>query len=273
MRSTERIAQVLSLFTSTRPERTTSETAELLGIANSTAHDLLNGLAADGLLSRVAPGRFLLGPRIAQLAATLQASDTLIEASSAILPSLASKYGETCDVLRLVDGSMVSMTASEGKARVRVGRGTIGPETPLHVTAPGKLLMSALSLAELSRQLSGMELLACTPQSVTQKSILRDQIARIREEGYADEVGEFDEDLATTAAPIRNHSGVVVAALCLLVPANRLLRQRRAYRNICLDSARKISERLGWTAGEISQPGNRRNTGTRNSGRNKETKP
>lgn len=246
MKATDRISQALALFTPTSPERLTADVGRLLGVANSTAHDLLNGLADAGLLTRVAPGRFRLGPKVAQMAATLQSSDTLIEASRGVLVELAHNYGETCHVFVLSDQQLVSMTSTEGIAVVRAARGAVGQETPVYTVAPGKLLMSALPLAELSRLIGNTELLPRSPATITQKSLLRDQVASIRSAEYADEIGEYDQDLATTAAPIRNHSGSVVAALSLLVPASRFERQRRAYRNICIEAARKISTRMGW---------------------------
>jgi DNA-binding IclR family transcriptional regulator len=141
---------------------------------------------------------------------------------------------------------MISMTSSEGHASVRVARDAITQDVPLHATAPGKLLMSSLPLAELNRMLSGITLATPTSGTVTQKSFLRDQIARIREDDYAEVVGELDPHLASVAAPVRNHSGIIVGAFSYLIPASRFLDQRRAYRNICTEAARKISSRLGW---------------------------
>lgn len=246
MKATERIGRVLALFSPTTPERTTAAVASACGIAHSTAHDLLNGLADSGLLARPAPGRFRLGPGIARLADTLHSSDMLIEAARPVVVKVAENYGETSHVLVMADGHLVSMTSSEGTSAVRVARNAIGHDTPLHATAPGKLLLSALPLAELNRVLSSMELAARTERTVTQKSILRDQIAAIRDNGFAQEIGELDRHMASAAAPVRNLSGVVVAAFALLVPAGRYSEQSRAYRNICLEAARKISARLGW---------------------------
>lgn len=246
MKATERIANVLSLFTATAPERTTADVARLSNVANSTAHELLNGLADAGLLSRQAPGRFRLGPRIAQLAETLYGSDTLIEASRPVVVGTANTYGETCHVFALAESRIVSMTSSEGRAAVRVARNAIDQDTPIHACAPGKLLLSARPLAELNRVLSDLALPRVTPKTVTQKSVLRDEIADIRQRGFAEEVGQLDKYLATIAAPVRNHSGVIVGCFSQLIPAGRFTEQRRAYRSICLEAARTISRRLGW---------------------------
>lgn len=246
MKATERIGNALALFTATTPERTTSDVARLLGVVNSTAHDLLNGLADSGLLSRKAPGRFRLGPRIAQLAETLHSSDTLIEASRMAVINTAENYGETCHVFKLAGDRMISMTSSEGRGVVLVAKNAMEHGTPLHATAPGKMLMSALPLAELNRLLSRSELSSLTANTVRQKSILRDQITQIREDGYAEEAGEFDSHMASVAAPVKNHSDTIVGVLALLIPASRFAEQRRAYRNICVETARSVSTRLGW---------------------------
>lgn len=251
MKATERISDVLALFTATAPEQTTGGVAQSCGIANSTAHDLLNGLADVGLLKRQAPGRFRLGPRVAQLAETLHSADTLIEAARPVVVKTSENYGETCHLVVQSDARLISMTSSEGRGLVRVARTAIGAGTPIYAVAAGKVLMAAMPFAELNRMLPGLEQKAYTPATVLQKSILRDQIADIRAAGYAEEEGEFDVHMASNAAPVRNHSGTVVGALTLLVPVSRFSEERRAYRNICIEAAKQISVRLGWSE-EIS---------------------
>ncbi|WP_425530045.1 helix-turn-helix domain-containing protein, partial [Stenotrophomonas maltophilia] len=77
MKSTERTAEVLRLFTRTSPELGTSEVARMLGVATSSAHELLNGLADAGLLRKQAPGRFRLGPMITALNQVMASTDLM----------------------------------------------------------------------------------------------------------------------------------------------------------------------------------------------------
>lgn len=246
MKAPERIGQVLAHFTVTAPERATGEIAALLGIANSSAHELLNGLAQTGLLQKQAPGRFRLGPMIAALAQVLANTDGLVEAARPIVARAVADHGETVHVVKLAGRQLATLSAQSGNRPVGVGRNVISSETPLWAVGAGKLLLAYLPTAELLRILETLELTAFTDATMTARSRLRDQLSDIRQDGFAEAVAEWHPDLATCAAPVRSHAGVCVAAFSLAVPLSRYALQPRAYRAIAVQSADRISARLGW---------------------------
>ncbi|MDJ1009248.1 MAG: IclR family transcriptional regulator [Paracoccaceae bacterium] len=246
MKAAARIGQVLSHFTVTAPERGTGEIASLLGLANSSAHELLNGLAETGLLQKQAPGRFRLGPLVAGLAQVLANTDGVIEAARPVVARTAEDHGETVHVVTLTGRHLAALSAQTGNRPVGVARGVISSETPLHAVGAGKLLLAQMPTAELLRLIETLELTGFTDRTVTARSHLRDQLSMIREDGFAEAVGEWHRDLATCAAPIRSHAGVCVAAFSLAVPLSRYELQPRAYRAIAIQAADRISARLGW---------------------------
>ncbi|RVT81648.1 IclR family transcriptional regulator [Rhodobacteraceae bacterium CCMM004] len=246
MKAAERIGQVLGLFTVTAPERGTGEIAALLGLANSSAHELLNGLAQTGLLQKQAPGRFRLGPMVAALAQVLANTDGLVEAARPIIARTAEDHGETVHVVELAGAGLAALSSQPSTRPVGVSRDVISSETPLHAVAAGKLLLAHLPTAELLRVLDSLELTAFTDETVTARSTLRNRLTEIREAGFAEAVGEWHPDLATCAAPIRSHAGVCIAALSMSVPLSRYMLQPRAYRAIAVQAADRISARLGW---------------------------
>ena len=246
MKSAARIGQVLSLFTVTAAERGTGEIAALLGIAHSSAHELLNGLAETGLLQKQAPGRFRLGPMVAVLAQVLANTDGLIEAARPIVARTAEDHGETVHVVALAGRHLAALSAQTGNRPVGVARDVMSSETPLHAVAAGKLLLAQLPTAELLRLLDTLELVSFTDATITARSLLRDELSAIRDRGFAEAVGEWHRDLATCAAPVRSHAGVCIAALSLAVPVSRYALQPRAYRAIVAQAADRISARLGW---------------------------
>ena len=248
MRATERIGQLLTLFTQRTPERGTSEVARSIGVANSSAHELLNGLAETGLLHKLGPGRFRLGPMVNALAQVLSNTDPVIEAARPVVSDMAVRYGETSHAVELLGTRLLSLTSQEGASTVRIARELVAADVPIHAVAPGKLLLAQLPVSELLPLLQSLELRPITPATVVQRSQLREELTRLRDEGYCDEVGQFDPDMASTAASIRNHTGATVAAFALFVPAGRFSAQPRAYRGVTLEAAARVSARLGWKA-------------------------
>ena len=246
MKAAERIGQVLALFTATAPERSTGEIAALVGIANSSSHELLNGLAQTGLLRKQAPGRFRLGPMVAALAQVLANTDGLVEAARPIIARTAEDHGETVHVFELAGHSLASLSSQSGTRPVGVSRSVLSSESPLHAIAAGNLLLAHLPTADLLRILDTLELTASTDATVTARSTLRNRLAEICEAGFAEVVGEWHPDLATCAAPIRSHAGTCVAVFSMAVPLSRYALQPRAYRAIAVQAADRISARLGW---------------------------
>ncbi|MBL0372279.1 IclR family transcriptional regulator [Rhizobium sp. KVB221] len=260
MKSTERTAEVLRLFTLTSPELGTSEVARLLGIATSSAHEVLNGLSDTGLLRRRAPGRFRLGPMIAALSQIMTSTDLIIGAAQSIVSDFARRYGETCHVVELMDRRLLSLIAQESDTPVRVSRNIISAATPVHATAPGRVLLAELPAPALQLLLARMEFTPITSRTITQKSVLEEALAKVSAAAYAEEVGEYIPDLASTAAPIRNHAGFCMGAFCLFIPVARYEAQPRAYASITREAATQISARLGW---DPAAPSSSQTTGTR----------
>lgn len=245
MKAAERIGQVLSLFTVSTPERGTSEVAEQIGVANSSAHELLNALAGAGVLRKQAPGRFRLGPRLAALAQVLHTTDDMIAAAQPVLARLATVHGETAHVVELVGRQLAVLTGQGGNRPVRVARDLLNSETPLHAVAAGKLLVAYQPVNQRDQIVETLHLPELTEATITSRARFAAHLDKIREDGYAEALAEWHLDLATCAAPIWSNAGLCAGALSLAVPMSRYELQPRAYRTIVTEAAARISRHLG----------------------------
>lgn len=85
-----------------------------------------------------------------------------------------------------------------------------------------------------------------TPNSITDPAALREALAAIRERGTAVESRESNPDVSCVAAPVRDRTGRVVAALSISVPMIRWSEERRAeLEQLAVKGAADLSERLG----------------------------
>jgi DNA-binding IclR family transcriptional regulator len=88
-----------------------------------------------------------------------------------------------------------------------------------------------------------------TANTITAPAVLKRELARIRANGFAVDKEEHIEGIRCIAAPVRDHSGKVCAALCIVGPKNRLSpRRRKELRGPLLDVAEKLSVQLGYGA-------------------------
>jgi IclR family transcriptional regulator, acetate operon repressor len=253
MKATDRVVELLCLFTALRPELSTSEVAESLEMAHSSAHELLNGLAKTGLIRKRAPGRFRLGPMINSLAEVLASTDLVLEASRESVVEMAETYGETVHIIELMGSRLLSLTGQEGSSQVHVASAIVNGNLPAHLVAPGLLLLSHLPAERLEgtvRELSDVK--GPSGKAGSSEQLLA-ELADIRADNYACEEGRYLPDLATVAAPILNHANMCIAAFALFIPKGRYTNEPRAFRNITNEAARKISLRLGWELGNASK--------------------
>jgi IclR family pca regulon transcriptional regulator len=123
---------------------------------------------------------------------------------------------------------------------LRVGART-GRTVPAHYTAAGKALLAALPARQVQRLLTGVELEAATPRSVTDPRLLARQLARIRRLGYAACQGESEDDVASIAVTVRDEAGRAVAAINVAGPVGRMDAARQG---VLLDEVRRAAARL-----------------------------
>jgi DNA-binding IclR family transcriptional regulator len=121
----------------------------------------------------------------------------------------------------------------------------VGQHIPLHATSNGKVLLSGLDRARLDEVLGGLS--TYTDHTITTKKALRDELDRVREQGYAVAVDELEVGLTAVAAPIRNNHGDVVASMSVSGPTFRITPDHiDDVVAATVQAAEEVSHRLGW---------------------------
>jgi IclR family acetate operon transcriptional repressor len=223
----------------------TNEIARRTGMTPSTVSRQLGTLAAGGLVERVdATGRYRLGLRIVHLANALLARLDVREVARPHLVALVEATGETATLSVPGDTDAITVDFVPGSHHVqpvsRLGRPSIA-----HATSAGKVM-----LAFSGRELPDGPLRAYTPATITDTQALAEEIAHVREQGWARAVGEREPDLAAIAAPIRSSRGELEAVVALQGPSSRFdgAAVEEALPAL-LERAAAISGELGWNPG------------------------
>jgi IclR family transcriptional regulator, KDG regulon repressor len=126
---------------------------------------------------------------------------------------------------------------------------SVGRRNPAHCTAVGKALIAYLPDEELEGLMRRRGLKAHTPKTITTPVLLRRELATIRERGYAIDDEEIEKGLRCIGAPVRDHSGRVVASLSVAGPAFRLTRARTSsVARLVAKAADALSAELGYRA-------------------------
>jgi len=248
--SVRNAARVLKEFGRGTREFGVTEIARQLGISKSTAHRLLNTLAEERLLEQNPhTGAYRLGIVIYELGATFTVHAEIHEAAGPVIEHVRNATRETV-IIAVLDGTeVVCIERRESPQALRLF-GRVGARDDAHVASSGKVLLAYAPETEVNRFLSAGPLRRATPHTITDPVTLRTQLEQIRQRGWAENINEAEVGVAGVAAPIRNRTGVVVAAVSVLGPVQRLnpAALRRLVRPT-VEAGQAISRRLGYHEG------------------------
>ncbi|HST85647.1 MAG TPA: IclR family transcriptional regulator [Kineosporiaceae bacterium] len=244
VQSVDRALAVLDLLAQ-RGEVGVTELAAELGVHKSTAFRLVTALERRQLVEQVGDrGKYRLGLGILRLAAATTGRLEVTREGQAVCERLARELGETVNVAILDEGSAVNVLQEFGNAAVG-SRNWIGRRTALHATSSGKVLL-AFADETLRKSVLSEPLERHTPRTVTDPAELRRQLDDAVRLGWAATNEELEVGLTAIAAPIRDGSGKVVAAVSVSGPSYRLTAE--SFIDVAprlIAGAAEISTRLG----------------------------
>jgi DNA-binding IclR family transcriptional regulator len=242
-----RTLDILELFLD-RATLSAPEISEHLALPRTTVHELVTTLVDRSYLVAVPgrPTRYRLGLRLFQLGGLFAESLDLTREARAVAEQVAGECDETVHVAVLDGTDVVYVAKADSTHPVRMVS-AVGRRLPAHCTAVGKTLLAALPPATVDDRYAGTGALAgLTPNSITSRARLRDHLAEVRSRGLAYDDCESNDDVRCVAAPVRDHRGVVVAALSISVPTLRWNDERkREWGELVRRSADRLSGLLG----------------------------
>ena len=194
--------------------------AVLVGREKSQVSRALAALARAGYVEREpASRRYRIGWRIAAMGG--RAREALLAAAAApVLGRLVAEVGETAHATVLRGGEVLTV-ASESPARAVEAAGWIGRTVPVWCTASGRALLADEDDAAVRLRV-GATLAAAGPNAPRSPADLIARLRVDRRRGFAVADEELEAGLLGVAAPVRDASGRVVAAVNVSGPKYRL---------------------------------------------------
>jgi IclR family transcriptional regulator, KDG regulon repressor len=241
--------EILDLMAGRGGEISVTEAARLLQVDRSTASRLLGTLETCGFVDQQPEThRFRLGTKLIHLSNVLLESLNLGTIGHEEVKALVDQTAEGAQLAILGRTDAVFIDHVDGPERLTIAT-NIGDRDPLHCTAIGRALLSGHSDEEVRDLLSHSHLERYTPRTVVALSEVIDRVRVVRRQGYAFDDEERYSGVQCVAAPIRDHTGKVVAAIGISGPTPRMI---RATERVLADAVRgagnEISSRLGYTA-------------------------
>lgn len=244
--SVQNAARLLKEFSGTDRELGVTELSRRLGLGKSTVHRLLATLAAERILDHdPVTGTYRLGLVVYELGTNVTAHSDLHVAATPVLEALRNATKETVHIAVLDGRQVVYVERLESPQALRIF-GRIGHRNHAHCTSNGKVLLAFLPKDQLDAVLRGWRMERRTPHTITDPAAFRAELERVRARGWAENVNESEIGVASVAAPIRDGTGRVVAAVSVAGPVQRLNgASMRRFASSAVQAGQAISARLG----------------------------
>jgi len=222
---------------------TLTELAEELGLPKSSVLRLVANLEMRRYVEQDQNNRYRIGLRVFSIGGRALADNILRTCARPYLEDLALRVGESTYLAILDQEQALYIDRIESPMPVR-SHSPIGSHRPLPITAVGKVLLAGMGPAAAAETLRSQAELGSLAQPAPDD--LDQRLRRIAAEGYAIDVGEYDEGLTCLAAPIRDGHGDVVAALGVSGPSWRITDDRLpAVVGLLIENALGVSRELG----------------------------
>ena len=211
---------MLFLFDKEHPEWSVAELSQALGLHRSIVYRILCTFEQRGIVSRSdTGGHYRLGLRLVELANVVLANMDLRQVARPVMERLVRETGEAAFLTVVSEDASVCIEKVDSLQPLR-SMLTIGDHSPLHAGASNKLLLAYLPADTVDELIAG-GLEPITPRTIADATRLREDLAKIREQGWAYTVGELTPDVAAISVPLRDSNGTVVAALSIAGLASR----------------------------------------------------
>jgi DNA-binding IclR family transcriptional regulator len=215
---------------------TLAQLVDATGLARPTAHRIAVALERHRLLARDVQGRFVLGPRIAELASAA-GEDRLLAVAQPVLIQLRDATGESAQLYRRQADVRICVAAAERASGLR-DTVPVGAALPMTAGSAAQVLLAWEEGERMHRGLRGAKFTAAT-------------LAGVRRRGWAASAAEREAGVASISAPVRGPLGAgggagrVLAAVSVSGPIERLTRSPgRLHAAAVVAAGEKISELL-----------------------------
>lgn len=159
-----------------------------------------------------------------------------------IMRDLVERWGETTHLAVLVGVEAVYLEKLQPVPAVRILISRTGSRLPAYCTGLGKVLLAYEDWEGVAAQLAEEGMLSLTPNTISGPEDLANELVEIRKQGYAYDREENSIGLCCAAAPIRDGTGEVVAAMSLSAPAFRFYPNEEHYTTVIVEAAQRVSE-------------------------------
>ncbi len=247
-KSLDRGLRILDLFKRDIQSLSAKDIADQLGVPATTLYPFLHTLAEHRYLEVDEQKRYHLGLKLLERVGEINRVYDVRSVARRELFTLSRAVEANARLAVLYGNEVLYLEQEEGGPQANVIlTEVVGLRVPSYCTALGKVLLAYLPQYDLERILDTIVFTKITDRTITDRALLEEELQKVRSRGYSIELEELQLGGACVAAPIRNTSGKVIAAISTSVLASRAQGTELAQiAEVVVHTAADISEQLGF---------------------------
>lgn len=225
-----------------------SDISQRLAMPKATVYRFLQTMKSLGYVQQAQESeRYGLTMRIFELGSKALAFPDIIHIADRQMQSLSQTSSETIHLGALIDNEMVYIHKVDSPSILNMNS-RIGQRIPLHCSAIGKTLLAFGQPDMTKKVLEQLDFIHCQPATITNIDVMRSELEKVRLQGYATDMREFDQEICCLAVPVFDYLHNVVAGLSMTIPVFRYNSTRQEeYLSMLNQAAREVSRQLGCT--------------------------
>lgn len=225
--SLEKMLALLDVFTSAAPAWSTEDLIRFSGASRSTCYRYIKVLQDAGLLTPVAGGAWMLGPRVIELDRTMRLCDPVTIGGGQPMRRLAKQTGHSVLLCVLFSGTVMCVDDVPATG-APAGLFSRGQRRPLFAGAASKAILAHLPPHQLRALFARHRAAIAASGLGADWDAFRDALRAIREAGHSVSIGEFRPGILGIAAPLFNAESGVLGSLGIATEAHRVSAKKRA---------------------------------------------
>lgn len=247
IKSVAKALKIVEILAKDAGEMALGEIAEKMRMPKGTTHGLISTLCDFGYIDQSPiTGKYKLGFKLFELGNIVAQRLEIKNIAAPYIQKLVEEMEETVHLTILDKGEVLYIDKRESQQSIRIAS-RVGARLPAHCTGVGKVLLAFLPAEERKKIIAEKGLKRFTRNTITDPEVLEAELAKIREQGYAFDNEEFMEGLKCIAAPIRDYTGKVCAAISISGPTSRLRGEKlKKAVELVVATASAISMEMGY---------------------------
>jgi DNA-binding IclR family transcriptional regulator len=219
--SIEKALEIMLTFQDNKPSWGIRELSAKLKFSPATVQRILQVLKSYEFVRQDPKTRqYFIGNIFYKFLENLNSSNNLARIGRKFMEELAIKTLETAH-LNIIKGNMrICIDAIESPRVLKAGM-PMGSQSPLYAGASAKCLLAFSTEEFKENYFSSTKIKPVTANTIVRRNKLREELDKIKEQGYAISIGERTPGIGSLSAPVFDYKGQILASLSLAIPETR----------------------------------------------------